>query len=305
MPARLIINADDFGLTAGVNRSVEELHRAGALSSATLMANGPAFDDAVAIAHRNSSLGVGCHIVLTDGVPISSPQSIPSLIGPNGRSFRPSLHAFAAAALAGKLPQRDLRTEILAQVLKLQTAGISVTHLDTHKHAHLFPAVSRALVDVARQSSVRAVRNPFEQPWTLALRHGSRLRRMQIALLNQLQNRFRASPHLRDGSVLTTDGSLGISATGHLDTLVLRQLLHTLPEGTWELVCHPGYNDPNLDRIATRLRTHRDVERRALLDIVPEALSQLGAPSLIHFGEISAVARPPSPPVYRSPERRS
>ncbi|HEY0163191.1 MAG TPA: ChbG/HpnK family deacetylase, partial [Edaphobacter sp.] len=69
MPARLIINADDFGLTPGINRSILELHRAGVLTSATLMATGPAFDEAVAIASSTPTLGVGCHVVLTDGVP--------------------------------------------------------------------------------------------------------------------------------------------------------------------------------------------------------------------------------------------
>ena len=81
MPPRLIINADDFGLTPGINRAIIELHRAGVLTSATLMATGPAFDDAAALARSNPSLGVGCHIVLTDGSPASPPETIPSLLG--------------------------------------------------------------------------------------------------------------------------------------------------------------------------------------------------------------------------------
>src|SRR6202453_1019094 len=94
MPARLIINADDFGLTRGVNRAIAELHQAKALTSATLMATGAAFDDAVALAHANPALGVGCHVTLTDGIPVSSPQSIPTLLGPNGKNFRSSLSNF-------------------------------------------------------------------------------------------------------------------------------------------------------------------------------------------------------------------
>ena len=287
MAARLIINADDFGLTVGINRSVEELHRAYALSSATLMANGPAFEDAVAVAHRNASLGVGCHIVLTDGIPVSPPGSIPSLIGPDGQSFHTSLLTCAASTLRGQLRAQDIRTEALAQIKKLQTTGVVVTHLDTHKHTHLFPAISRVLIEVARESSVHAIRNPFEPPWSLALGHGTKLRRLQIRVLNHLQRHFEANRHLGDGSISTTDGTIGISATGVLNGPTLRQLLQHLPEGTWELVCHPGYNDPDLERVDTRLRTHREIERVALLDIIPTALSQPGAPSLIHFGQIS------------------
>ena len=287
MPARLIINADDFGLTPGVNRSVEELHRAGALSSATLMANGPAFEDAVAIALRNPSLGVGCHVVFTDGVPLSLPQSIPSLLGPDGTSFRPSLLAFAAAATCGKLRPDDVRTEAIAQIRKLQGAGIAVTHIDTHKHAHLFPAVIRPLLEAARQTSVHAVRNPFEPPWSLALAQGSPLRRLELNLLRPLEHRLHTELR-RDRTVATTKGTLGISTTGRLDAPALRQLLQRLPPGTWELVCHPGYNDPDLDRLRTRLRTHREIERNALLTVVPEILAQPGAPVLIHYGSLAA-----------------
>ncbi|HEU4636346.1 MAG TPA: ChbG/HpnK family deacetylase, partial [Edaphobacter sp.] len=101
MPPQLIVNADDFGLTKGINRSILSLHDAGALTSATLMATGPAFDDAVEIARRTPTLGIGCHVVLTDGIPASDPAKIPSLIGPDGRSFRPSLLSFVQALLRG------------------------------------------------------------------------------------------------------------------------------------------------------------------------------------------------------------
>src|SRR5271154_5842107 len=99
MAPRLIINADDFGLTPGINRAVAELHQAHVLTSATLMATGPAFDDAVAIARANPTLGVGCHIVLTDGVPVLPPKDIPTLIGPDRKTFRPSLISFLKALL--------------------------------------------------------------------------------------------------------------------------------------------------------------------------------------------------------------
>src|SRR3984957_10042306 len=108
MAPRLILNADDFGLTPGVNRAIAELHQAGALTSATLMATGPAFDDAVAIAHAHPSLGVGLHIVLTDGLPVSRPASISTLLGPDGRRFRPSLLDFLQALLRGKISETEI-----------------------------------------------------------------------------------------------------------------------------------------------------------------------------------------------------
>ena len=194
MPARLILNADDFGLTPGINRAIGELHSAGVLTSATLMANGPAFDDAVAVAHAHPTLGVGCHIVLTDGIPVSPPESIPSLIGPDGKSFRPSLHRFPARTLPRPHPRRGHRPRSPRPDSEAPAAPASaITHIDTHKHTHLFPAIARPLLEVAERTSIRAIRNPFEPPWSLALHQGSPTRRLAIKLIGRLRPRFDAA----------------------------------------------------------------------------------------------------------------
>ena len=282
MPTRLIINADDFGLTRGINRAILELHQAGALTSATLMANGPAFDDAIAIAHAHPTLGVGCHVVLTDGVPLSPPESIPTLLGPDGKSFRPSLMSFLSAVLRGKVNEDEIACEATAQIQRIQLAGIQLTHLDTHKHTHILPQVSRPLLAIAERARIGAIRSPFEEPWSLAHSHSGFVRGLQVRLIHPLRKRFQALPQICEGRILTTNGTIGISATGHLDATTLRNLLDTMPEGVWELVCHPGYNDRDLDAITTRLRSTREVERTALL----ESSLHLSHSELIHYGEL-------------------
>jgi predicted glycoside hydrolase/deacetylase ChbG (UPF0249 family) len=290
MPPRLIINADDFGLTPGINRAVAELHQAQALTSTTLMATGPAFEDAVAVAHANPTLGVGCHIVLTDGAPVSPPESIPTLIGPDRKTFRSSFLAFVQALLRGHIREDDIEREASAQIQKLQHAGIKITHVDTHKHTHLFPAVQQPLLRLAEQHGVHAIRHPFEQSWSLALGHGNRIRRLQVKLLGSLKTRFEHQPQIRSEQVLTTDGTIGISATGNLYRETLHEILHAIPaHGTFELVCHPGYNDSDLDRITTRLRTHRDIERNALLTEVPALALHPNPPLLINYGDLGAI----------------
>jgi chitin disaccharide deacetylase len=252
-----------------------------------------AFDDAISVAHANPTLGVGCHVTLTDGIPVSSPQSIPTLLGADGKTFRPSLSDFVQMLLRGKISEEEIEREAFAQVAKLQRTGIHVTHLDTHKHTHLFPAVTRPLLRVAERCSIGAIRNPFERSWSLTLGHGNRLRRFQVKLLGSFQNGFERHPQIRDAHVLTTDGTIGISATGHLDAPTLRQLLAAMPtEGTFELCCHPGYNDGDLDRVTTRLRTHRDVERNALLTELPASSLQPNPPQLINYGELGATRQP-------------
>jgi predicted glycoside hydrolase/deacetylase ChbG (UPF0249 family) len=288
MAARLILNADDFGLTLGVNRAIRELHQAGVLTSATLMATGAAFQDAVAIARAHPALGVGCHVLLTDGVPVSRPESIPTLLGDDGKCFRPSLVGFLQALLRGKISEVEIEREALAQVQKLQRAGIQVTHLDSHKHTHLFPQVTRPLLRIAECNSIAAIRNPFEQPWSLSLGHGPRLRRLQVKLLGGLRTRFHAHRQIRTAGVLTTDGTIGVSATGDLTPPTLRQLLATLPDGLWELVCHPGYNDAALAAIPTRLRAQREIELQALLAELPKRLALPNPPRLIHYGNLGA-----------------
>jgi predicted glycoside hydrolase/deacetylase ChbG (UPF0249 family) len=287
MPARLILNADDFGLTPGINRAIAELHHAGALTSATLMATGPAFDDALRTAHSLPTLGVGCHIVLTDGVPAAPPERIPTLLGPDGKNFRPSLIDFVQALLRGKISESEIENEAFAQIHRLQQAGINVTHIDTHKHTHLFPAVARSLLRVAERSAIRAIRYPFEQSWSLALDHGNRIRRLQVKLLSQLKTYFEHQPQIHNRRVLTTDATIGISATGNLYNKTLHEILSAIPpDGVFELCCHPGYNDSDLDRITTRLRAHRDIERNALLAEVPALALHPNAPRLINYRDL-------------------
>ncbi len=285
MPARLIINADDFGLTPGINRSILELHRAGVLTSATLMATGPAFDEAVAIASSTPTLGVGCHVVLTDGVPASRPETIPSLLGPDGKTFRPSLLSFVQALLRGQIRESDIEREAQAQIDRIQQTGLSLTHADTHKHTHLFPAVTRPLLRVLERSGIRGIRNPFEPDFTRNLSHAGLKRGLQIALLNRLKPAFERHPQLLSGAVTTTEGTLGVSATGNLNTATLTEILQATPTtGTFELVCHPGYNDRDLDQVTTRLRAHREIEMQALLSAIPPALAQPNRIQLIHYG---------------------
>ena len=291
MPSRLIINADDFGLTSGINRAVAELHRAGVVSSATLMATGSAFEDAVAVARRNLALGVGCHIVLVDGTPISPLKSIPSLLGPDALHFRPTVAAFARDLFFGRINEGEIERETFAQIERLQRAGIEVTHVDTHKHVHLLPSATAPVLTAARRSGVHCFRNPLEPAWSrkLSSRSAPMSRQLQMRLLDRLGPAFRRVIQA-ETSDTTTSGTLGILATGKLDATLVRALvggaLEFGEETLFELCCHPGYNDADLAQIATRLRASRDIERRALVTVMPEIFSLREAPQLIHYGNL-------------------
>ena len=266
---KLIVNADDFGLTPGVNRSVIELRQAGALSSATLMATAEFFDDAVALAKANPVLEVGCHVQLVDGNAALPPAEIPSLC-PDGKSLRPSLGRFAADLYLGRIRASEIEAEAAAQIRRVQAAGLNVSHIDTHKHTHLFPKVLAPLLNAARACGVRAIRNPFEPAWARQVTPGaSAVRKLEVALLNTRLRAFRRL--VRQSGLATTDGAIGVLATGTSNVPgAMQSLLAAIPEGTWELVCHPGYPDRHLERVRTRLRGSRGQEHRALREMVPD-----------------------------------
>ena len=273
---RLIVNADDFGLTQGVNRAIVEGHCHGVVTSSTLMANGQAFDDAIDRTKSASRLSVGCHVVLVDGVPSLEAQQTATLSDKkfgDGR-FYASLNSFALRAVSGRIDADEIEAEVTAQIRKLQAAGIAVSHLDTHKHTHIFPQVLRPLLRAAHACGVRSVRNPFGPVRFSILAKYPRLwkRYSQVAILNRLGWRFQKS--VAEARMLTTDGTVGIVATGAMDTYLFGSIVESLPEGTWELVCHPGYNDAELGRVRTRLRESRAEELRVLTS--PEAREIVG-----------------------------
>jgi chitin disaccharide deacetylase len=284
---RLIVNADDFGFTSGVNRAIIEAHTKGVVTSSTLMATGRAFEEAVSLAKGVPKLSIGCHVVLIDGEPVTAPQRISSLT--RSREFRDGLKSFAVRALTGRMAADEIASEVAAQIQKLQSAGISVSHVDTHKHTHLFPQILRPLLRAARECGVRAVRNPFGP--RLPLR-SSRLiakpnmwtRYTELRVLARFASKFREA--VAHEGFIAPGGTLGIEVTGSLDERLFEAIAASIPDGTWELVCHPGYNDPDLEAARTRLRESRETELRVLtLPSARNLLSHHGI-QLISYGEL-------------------
>lgn len=278
--SRLIVNADDFGLTAGVNRAIVELHGQQVVTSTTLMARAAATAQAVEFAGAAPSLGVGCHVVLVDGGPVLPSHQIPSLVDANTGRFRPAIGTFLARLFTGRIRAADIEAETAAQIAWLQSRGVRLTHIDTHKHTHMFPAVLRPVLRAARAAGIRAVRNPFEPAWALRAFAGASWARIaEIAVLRRLEPLCRQI--ITEEGFATTDGTIAMVGTGVLNSATVRSLLERLPAGIWELVTHPGYNDADLAKIRTRLRASRDTEREALL-----VLRQFPGIELISFADL-------------------
>ena len=242
----LVVNADDFGFTRGVNAGIVDAHKNGILTATTLMANGDAFDDAVRLARETPSLDVGCHLALIGGKSLVEPQ----------RELPASPAALVRAVLAGRIP---IYEELSAQVRKIVAAGISPTHLDTHKHTHLLPPVLNAVARISQETGIRWVRAPFDAKLAYRAPGKKKLVGGALRLLRGHMGRV-----LRSHGCRSTDYFAGFQITGRFTSADLVKLFAELPEGSTEFMCHPGYNDTELGAAPTRLKQSRADELAAL-----------------------------------------
>ena len=271
-----------------MNRAIVEAHTHGIVTSSTLMANGLSFPEAVLLAKSSPALSIGCHVVLIDGEPILDSSKLPTIT--DSRRFRDGLKTFAARALTGRMKACEIAAETKAQIQKIQSTGLPISHVDTHKHTHIFPQILHPLLGAARDCGVRAVRNPFGPRFPLRssqllARPNLWKRLAEVRILNQFAGQFRRA--VAQEGFVTPDGTLGIEVTGTLDETLFQAIAESIPDGTWEFVCHPGYHDADLAAAKTRLRDSRELELRVLT--MPQArdfLAKQGV-QLISYRELA------------------
>jgi predicted glycoside hydrolase/deacetylase ChbG (UPF0249 family) len=283
-------------MTQGVNRAIAESHANGIVTSTTLMATGHAFAEAVAIAEKHPRLAVGCHISLVQGSPLLPAPSLPTLASvegsveapAGGRRLRSGFLQLALAARRSRLDPEEIVAEATAQIRKLQSAGIAVSHFDTHKHVHIIPEILRPLLRAARECGIRALRNPFEPPGVLHPLQFASFRMLKrypvVQALRSFAPAFRRLA--KEAGMITPQGAVGIAITGSLNERELERMIRGLPEGDWELVCHPAFIDSELLSLSS-LRSGED-ECRALTSAnIRRALEESGV-SLITFADLAA-----------------
>jgi hopanoid biosynthesis associated protein HpnK len=285
----LILNADDFGFTPGVNEGILRAHRDGILTSATLMANGRAFDDAVERAKANPKLGVGCHLVLTGGFSVAPKEEIPSLADAEGRLPR-SLADLVTRVSLGSVRTKDMERELRAQLEKIRRAGIELTHVDTHKHTHVHPRVMGAVGRVVQEFGITRVRNPIENvgdSWRTARSENAPLAGNMAASLavRSVGSWFNAIA--RKYGLRWPDHFLGLAVTGRLSAAALCRLIDTVPEGRTEIMLHPGIYDAELVKSRSRLQQQRQTEMDALLAPESRRAVETNAIRLISYRELN------------------
>lgn len=235
---RLIVHADDFGLSERVNEGIVQAHRHGVLTSASLIASGDAFEHAVELSKATPTLDIGVHLTLIEERPLSPGNIIPTLLGDNGR-FHRHAGAFMRRYLFGCISLDEVSVELDAQIDSVIARGINVSHLDGHQHMHMVPGIRRVVGRLARKYAIPSIRYPRETLRAYMLKERAGMFRVpQLLLLNF----FCAVAGASDAN--RPDHFCGFFYGGRLSKDNLMRILDHLPSnGTCELMCHPGLDD--------------------------------------------------------------
>lgn len=306
---QLIINADDFGMTRGINRAIAECHERGILTSTTIIANGDAFEDAVAFATRLSSLAVGVHLNLSQGKPAAPPGEVSSLLNSRGELFlKPPrlLHRLASKKVRPVHIERELR----AQIRRAIDAGIAPDHLDGHLHTHVVPGVREIVIRLAKEFAISAVRCPIERtgrPSRATNAKGLRAnaqragRHVVASGISFFARRF--AKLLDAANLRYPQHFAGNIYVGAFDTRALTDVLATLQDGVTELMCHPGYVDSELAATGGSLQSQREAEVEALTSPAIRDLLQTHAIQLTSYAAVFHAANAPLRQNANSPSK--
>lgn len=270
------MNADDFGLSEGVNQGILAALRGGILRSASLMPNGAAFEDAVRIARATPQMGVGIHISLVGETPVAPRAEISGLADEEGL-LPASYTAFVRAYLARRFTAEHIRREVAAQVHRVLDTGLCPTHLDSHQHVHLLPTVFDIAVEAAVKAGIRVIRIPEERGLPLPFTP----RAAQLRALGALCPRARRRAHA--AGLRTASHFQGLAVSGSLNEAALMRFIRDAGPGVHEIMAHPGHSDVAL-REKYQWGYNWDEEAAALQCATVLRIVQERGIQLAHFG---------------------
>ncbi len=254
----LIVNADDFGMNESICKGIENCHKSGIVTSTSVMSNMPYLNLAAEIANKNSKLGVGLHINLTEGKYLTSNKQFPK--------------SNLIKALTGRIKKEAAQSEIEAQIQAALDHGFKITHLDGHKHIHIMPKILDATIDAARNFNINKIRLPLEaQGTSYNFKQTPKKYLLKILSLNAVK-KFKAN------RIKYPEHFYGISETGQLNEEKLKKIIKTLPEGVSELMCHPSYTNNS--------KLNRKGELMALTDRKVRLEMEANEIRLINYGEL-------------------
>jgi len=236
---RLIVNADDFGLSHSVNEAVIRAHREGILTSASLMVNEAGFDEAVKLAKENPKLGVGLHVSLLHGHSALPPEKIPGLVNARGE-FSNSPVGMGMKYFFDDGLREPLQAEIRAQFERFRATGLPLDHVNGHLHLHLHPVIFKILMDEADTFGIRHFRLTRDcLARSRQMSRGYHFYRISHAAIFECLSSSAREP-LRQKNIRHAQITFGLLQDGRVNEEYVLKLLPELPEGDSELYSHPS-----------------------------------------------------------------
>jgi predicted glycoside hydrolase/deacetylase ChbG (UPF0249 family) len=255
---RLVVNADDFGMTPAISRGIIRAHREGIVTSTSVLGNCADPPVVKRLLTEVPDLGVGIHLTLLDGEPVAPSASVPSLMDGSGRRFRSRGVDFFTSWIKGEIQTSEIEMEFDAQVSRFRDLGVTPDHLDTHRHLGFVPAVGQAMEAVARRHGIAGIRSVVEKPTLNWI--AEPMRGLEAGLLAGLA----FLTHRKMGSLRHGPQSWGFVEIGHLDEVRIMEIIGRMASGPHELICHPADPDDQAAPAADGGRYRRADELAAL-----------------------------------------
>lgn len=233
---RIIVNADDFGLTEGINRGVIDALRYGIITRASIMPCATAFDHAVSLVKQNPGLNIGIHLTLVGERPVSSADKIKSLIESDG-TFYKNHQAFSVKYFSKKIKLNEIYDEFEAQIKKILNTGIKVNHIDSHQHLHMLPGIFEQSISLAKKFEIKNIRITRQDYSSI----GS-FRELALVAMNSL-SLTKHKKKLSASDICFTNNFWGFKKGGLIKEKDLLDFFDRIKPGITEVMCHPGYSD--------------------------------------------------------------
>lgn len=282
MSRHVIINADDFGLAHGVNRGIFRAHTQGVLTSATLMAAAPAAEEAIELSRQMPDLGIGIHLNLLEGKPVSTDPKVALLLKENGE-FATSTSTLAIKSLTSRRFIEAIEIELAAQIKWVLDRKITPTHLDSHKHAHAFWSIWPIACRLADRFGIKAVRWPHEPAWVARSKsppptNGGTKRAAIVRIMAKTAKKRRSD-------LIKNQLLFGVAHTGRIDIEFWKMVAKDAAFDVAEIMTHPGYTE-GLNPEKTRLIEQRVLEMDTLCTENVKRILHDASIDRTHYGKI-------------------
>ena len=280
---KVIINADDFGICQGINEGIIYAHQRGIVTSTTLMANMPGFEQAVSLAKQNKDLGIGLHLNIVRGRPVSPANKVKSLINDENKFFS-DVFLILKRLVLGLINLEEVELEFRAQIEKILEKGIKISHFDSEKHVHSFPSIFKIIIRLAKEYNIQKIRFINEFCFSPFLFQTAKSLLISLACSSMIRK-------IIENDIFITDKFYGVCETGHMTSLRLKRTLYKVKDGITEIMVHPGFVIPEIIDLEKEIGSYhinkfREQELQALVDEGAKEVIKERKIHLINFNNI-------------------